>query len=78
MNRNSVLLDQDNFLVCRLGQNDRGAGSLDPIHVLPMAFFDQSQELAGMQDGLSWSVCLHVKISALCSLILPFGAVFAR
>jgi hypothetical protein len=43
-----------------------------------MAFFDQSQELARMQDGLSWSVRLHVEISALYTRILPSRAVSAR
>jgi hypothetical protein len=42
-----------------------------------MAFFDQSQELARMQDGLSWSVHLYVRTLAHCTMILPFGAISA-
>jgi len=46
MDRDAVLLHQENFLFCRHGQNEGGAGGIDPIHVFPMAFFDESQELA--------------------------------
>ena len=46
MDRNAVLLHQENFPVCRHGQNEGGTGGVNPIHVFPMAFFDQCQELA--------------------------------
>jgi hypothetical protein len=78
MDRNAVLLHQENSLFRRYGQNDGGTGVVDPTHVFPMAFFDQSKELARMQDGLGWSVRLHVEISALYARIMPSQAVSAR
>jgi hypothetical protein len=49
---NAVLLHQQDFLLRRHADDDGRTGGIDPVNVFPMAFFDQSQELAGVQDCL--------------------------
>jgi hypothetical protein len=54
VNWSAVLLHQQNFLFRCHSENDGCAGGVDPVSVFPMAFFDQSQKLAGMQGGSEW------------------------
>jgi len=61
VNRDAVLLHQQDFLFRSHRKNDGGAGGVDSVHVFPMAFFDQGQELAGMEG--SWSVVVHLNIN---------------
>ena len=56
MNRYAVLFHQENLIFRCDPKNDGDASCIDPIHVFPLAFFDQRQELARMQDCANGSV----------------------
>jgi hypothetical protein len=53
VNRNPVLLHQQNFLFRGHTDDERDTGSMDPVNVFPMTLFDQRQEFTGMQDSLA-------------------------
>jgi len=53
MERNAVLLYQQNFLFSGHSYNDGCTGPMDPINVFPMTIFDQRQEFAGVQNYLA-------------------------
>ena len=51
VDRNTVLLHEQKLLFFGNRDNDGGTGCVDAVHVFPVALFDQSEELAGMEGG---------------------------